>query len=129
MTSAPAAWISRRITLIAASCPSKSDAAVTKRNGGLCGVTSSWSERISMADVLMTGAAPPCSLRSDSWSIESAISRNSDSRNISYLGFSAGLREGRLRFQREAIRVRAQLAEDFRDRVEIAVGQRLGREP
>ena len=41
MTSAPAAWISRRITLIAASWPSKSEAAVTKRSGGLCGVTSS----------------------------------------------------------------------------------------
>ena len=34
MTSAPVPWIRRRITLIAASWPSNSEAAVTKRSGG-----------------------------------------------------------------------------------------------
>ncbi len=33
ITSAPWAWIRRRITLMAASCPSNSEAAVTKRSG------------------------------------------------------------------------------------------------
>jgi hypothetical protein len=41
MTSAPCAWMSRRMMLIAASWPSNNDAAVTIRNGA-CAVWPDW---------------------------------------------------------------------------------------
>ena len=48
MTSAPWAWISRRMMLIAASWPSNSEAAVTKRSGAFSG--SGWPDGMEGTD-------------------------------------------------------------------------------